>query len=264
MATDRKSRLIMLFLANDRPSVERIATTLGTSLAIIQRDLIELEKMGRIEQRNGSAHIATGSRKALAFWEREQGCIDAKCTIAFAASQRTRPNERPFGDAGTAVLQLVRYIRGMGSSIKIFTKGLVVAQEFAHVPSIELTLIGGRARIEKLSTVGSAASSMMEELWCDCLFLGKKAIDVEEELISLDAEEAAINAQMVRRSARVTDFADSSKFGSRVTHSVEQLAIGHTPTSEAEPTGEFAKYIERSGVDFAPTETEKSQQVIHA
>jgi DeoR family fructose operon transcriptional repressor len=152
----------------------------------------------------------------------------------------------------------------MGSSIKIFTKGLAVAQEFAHVPSIELTLIGGRARIEKLSTVGSAASSMMEELWCDCLFLGKKAIDVEEELISLDAEEAAINAQMVRRSARVTDFADSSKFGSRVTHSAEQLAIGHTPTSEAEPTGEFAKYIERSGVNFAPAETEKSQQVIHA
>ena len=49
-----------------------------------------------------------------------------------------------------------------------------------------------------------------------------------------------------------------------MTHSMGQLAIGHPPTSEAEPTGEFANYIERFGVNFALAETETSQQVIHA
>ncbi|MEY8140888.1 DeoR/GlpR family DNA-binding transcription regulator [Falsihalocynthiibacter sp. CO-5D18] len=250
MTTDRHSDLLLLLLAKGQTSVQDIATSLGASLATVRRDLIELEQIGKIERRHGSARIATGAHKELAFSAREQAQIEAKRSIAYVAAQEIQPDETLFLDASTTVLQLVPHIRNLNAPIKVFTNGLVAAQELAHIPHVDLTLIGGRVRAENLSMVGAAAIAMMEGLWFDRLFLGATAIDDEGRLTSLESEEAAMNAQMIKHSANVTVLADRSKFGHRATHAVARLDAKHTLISECRPESPLAGYIARAGLTF--------------
>jgi DeoR family transcriptional regulator of aga operon len=256
MTTERHSDLLLLLLAKGKTSVQDIAAALGASPATVRRDLIELEVMGRVERSHGAARIATGSQKELAFSAREHDQIDAKRAIALEAAQYIQPNETLFLDAGTTVLQLARHIRGIAMPVKVFTNGLAVAQELAHVAGIETTLIGGRVRPENLSMVGPAAIAMIEGLWFNRLFLGATAIDCDGWLTSLDAAEAQINAQMVRRSASVTVMADGSKFRQRVTYGVTRLSKGQRLISDVHPTGALAKNLLRLGVNFTLAKVE--------
>lgn len=250
MSEDRHSKLLLLLLSQGQTSVHDIATALVASPATVRRDLMELEQLGQIERLHGSARIATGSQKELAFAAREVNHIAAKRAIASTAARLIKPNEAIFLDAGTTVLQLARHIRSMAIPVNVFTNGLVLAQELAHVSDVTVSLIGGRVRPENLSLVGPAATAMLDGLWFDRLFLGASAIDAGGTITSLDADEAATNAQMVRRSASVTVLADGSKFDRRITHSVATLGEGDLLISDAHPVGAFADVLKEKGVAF--------------
>jgi len=235
MAGDRQTELLMLLLEQGETTVQAIANALGASLATVRRDLIELEQSGRIERSHGSARISQGARKEVQFSSREVQNIEAKRVIAALAAKLIKPNDVLFLDASTTVLQLARHIKNLDMKLKVFTNGIVVAQELIDVPNIELTVVGGRLRPENLSMVGPFAISMINSLWFDRLFLGATAIDDEANLTSLDADESAINAAMISRSSSVAVMADSSKIGKRATYFVDQLKSGQILITDQKP-----------------------------
>jgi DeoR family transcriptional regulator of aga operon len=264
MLNERHSEILALLLSKGQTSVQEITQSLGASLATVRRDLIELENIGRIQRQHGSARIAAVARKEVAFSARERNNLSAKRTIAVCAAAYLKPNEAIFLDAGTTVLQLARHIRSADIELRVFTNGLAVAHELAHVPKIDLTLIGGKIRHENLSTIGPLANAMLQDLWFDQLFLGTTAIDHDCNLTSLDVEEAAANALMIQRSRSVTVMADSSKFNDRSTHLVSQMAAGQTLISERAPVGQFADNIKRCGVKFELAQTNIGRVVSNA
>ncbi|MEP3294903.1 MAG: DeoR/GlpR family DNA-binding transcription regulator [Pseudoruegeria sp.] len=248
MPDNRHSKLLMLLLSQGQMSVQDISASLKASLATVRRDLLELERLGHIERLHGSARIATGSHRELAFSAREQNQIAAKRAIASQAAKLIQPNESVFLDAGTTVLQLARHIRSIEMPINVFTNGLVIAQELAHVSNVSVTLIGGRVRAENQSMVGPAAISMLEGLWFDWLFLGATSIDDKGNLTSVDADEAATNAQMIKRCKELVVLADTSKFGRKSTFAVDRLKQGDLLITNAAPEGKFAQYLKSTGV----------------
>jgi DeoR family fructose operon transcriptional repressor len=263
MSENRQSKLLLLLLSQGQMSVHDIATSLDASPATVRRDLSELEQLGQIERLHGSARIATGSQKELAFSAREDNQITAKRAIASTAATLIQPHEAIFLDAGTTVLQLARHIRSNAMPINVFTNGLVIAQELAHVAHVNVTLIGGRVRSENLSIVGSAAIAMLGGLWFDRLFLGASAIDDEGHITSLDADEAATNAHMVQRSASLVVLADSTKFQKRITHTVTKMTEGNLLISDGRPTGAFAACLSQAGVSFIQSESTLNRGAAH-
>ncbi len=237
-----------------------IADVLGASLATVRRDLMELEEQGQVERTHGAARIATGSHKELAFAARQVNQIIGKRAIARAAAHLISPNETVFLDAGTTVLQLALHIRSIGMPANVFTNSLVIAQELAHAPDIDVTLIGGRLRSENLSMVGPAAVAMLEGLWFDKLFLGASAIDSKGRITSLDADEATTNAQMVKCSAAKIVLADSTKFEKRITHTVTGLVKGDLLISDKAPSTVFANNLAQAGAMFSLAEPAVSRE----
>lgn len=263
MTEDRQSKLLLLLLSQGQMSVHDIAIALNASPATVRRDLSELEQSGRIERLHGGARIATGSQRELAFSAREDNNIAAKRAIASAAAALIQPNEAIFLDAGTTVLQLARHIKSNSVPVNVFTNGLVIAQELAHVAHVNVTLIGGRVRPENLSMVGPAAIAMLDGLWFDRLFLGASAIDSEGHVTSLDADEAATNAQMVARSASLVVLADDTKFNTRITHAVTTLSAGDHLISDTAPTGAFGAFMDTADVTFTQSGKPASLRVAH-
>ncbi len=251
MLIERQEDLMLLLLGKGRLSVQDIAKSLGASLATVRRDLNELEKQGLITRSHGYAQITSGSDREIAFAAREKANIDAKRTIAAAAIHKIRPGETLFLDAGTTVLQLARHIRNFTSPVKVFTNGIVAAQELSQSSLMDVTMIGGRLRPENLSMVGPTAVKMMNDLWFDHLFLGATAIDEDGRLSSVDAEEAQINALMVKRSAKVTVLADASKFGVRSTHAVVDLNQAHHIIADQGAADRLRKLKAETGVDYS-------------
>nr|WP_210273513.1 DeoR/GlpR family DNA-binding transcription regulator [Rhizobium leguminosarum] len=224
LKTDRLDLIRSHLYANGFSTIQDIADAVGASLATIRRDLQVLQESGAIDRVHGGARIADGSSVELAFQEREKRQLSAKRAIANVAYEQLAPRSAIFLDAGTTVLQLAKLIRINAMPLRIFTNGLIVAQEFMNVPNLEVVLLGGQLRSENASFVGPHAEAMLETIWFDQLFLGASAVSNDGAIYSVDSAEASLNRKMLARSADRFVLADSSKFGMHATHKVALLS----------------------------------------
>lgn len=248
--TDRLDAIRSHLYANGFSTIQDLADAVGASLATVRRDLQVLEQDGVIDRIHGGARIAEGSSVELAFQEREKRQLSAKRAIANAAYELLSPRTAIFLDAGTTVLQLARLIRINPIPLRIFTNGLIVAQEFLNMPSLEVTLLGGQLRSENASIVGPQAEAMLEGLWFDQLFLGASAVSPDGAIYSVDSAEASLNRRMLTRSANRYVLADSSKFGTTATYKVSPLADTRLITDTG-LTAQWRSQLEEAGVDAA-------------
>lgn len=246
--TDRLDAIRSHLYANGFSTIQDLADAVGASLATVRRDLQVLEQDGAIDRVHGGARIAEGSSVELAFQEREKRHLSAKRAIANAAYEMLLPRTAIFLDAGTTVLQLARLIRINPIPLRIFTNGLIVAQEFLNIPNLEVVLLGGQLRSENASLVGPQAEAMLETIWFDQLFLGASAISPDGAIYSVDSAEASLNRRMLSRSANGYVLADSSKFGTMATYKVAPLNAAKLVTDKG-LTPQWRAELANFGVD---------------
>jgi DeoR family fructose operon transcriptional repressor len=248
--TDRLDAIRSHLYANGFSTIQDLADAVGASLATVRRDLQILEHDGAIDRVHGGARIAEGSSVELAFQEREKRHLSAKRAIANAAYERLQPRTAIFLDAGTTVLQLARLIRINPMPLRIFTNGLIVAQEFLNIPHLEVVLLGGQLRSENASLVGPQAEAMLDSLWFDQLFLGVSAIGPDGAIHSVDSAEASLNRRMLARAAQKYLLADSSKFGAMATYRVAPLEAVRIITDAGLPS-EWRGRLADMGIEAA-------------
>lgn len=251
--TDRLDAIRSHLYANGYSTIQDLADAVGASLATVRRDLQVLEQDGVINRVHGGARIAEGSSVELAFQEREKRQLSAKRAIANAAYELLSPRTAIFLDAGTTVLQLARLIRINPMPLRIFTNGLIVAQEFMNVPNLDVVLLGGQLRSENASLVGPQAEAMLETIWFDQLFLGASAISPDGSIYSVDSAEASLNRRMLARSDDRRVMADSSKFGTMATYKVAPLSEAKLITDTGIPAAWRAQLAEAGvATTYAP------------
>lgn len=256
MTNNRKEMIRNHLFEKGQTPVQNLSEIIGTSIATLRRDLLEMEREGIIERLHGSARIAVSAKAEVGFNARESSNLLAKRAIAAAASKTIVPKSTIFLDAGTTVLQLARSIKLMKMPLTVFTNGVIVAQELAHVPEISVSLLGGRIRPENMSIVGPFAEKMISELWFDQLFLGASAIANDGWLTSYDVDEARLNSCMVSRTNSLSILTEHQKFGSRATYNVVKLSGGVNIITNQQVNAEFKKYVADNNIKLTNISTE--------
>lgn len=212
MQEERLKQIQQFLYTNGASSIQALVEHTASSPATIRRDLSRLEETGLIERTHGGARLAEVNGLEVAFSLREYQQLEHKRAIAQAAYQLLRPQTTVLMDAGTTVLQLARAIRLNPLPLTVVTNGLALAQELLGLREVKVIFLGGQLRDDNLSSVGPYAEAMLEEFWCDQLFLGTTAVSPDGFMQTLDATEAATNKKMLTRAQERILLADSSKF----------------------------------------------------
>lgn len=231
-------------------SIEELVAITQSSPATVRRDLVKLETGGVIERTHGGARLAESSNLEVAFGLRESENLEGKRAIGRAAHALLKPGSTVLMDAGTTVLQLAKAIRLEPMPLTIITNGLALAQELVNVPGIEVILLGGKLHGDNLSSVGTYTEKLLEEFWCDQLFLGATAISQENNLATLDAGEASINRKMLERTKHSILLADSSKFGHNAPYRVTNLIDITQVITDAGLDAGWSRHLRHLGVQF--------------
>lgn len=229
-------------------TIQSLSEAIGASLATIRRDLQTLEDEGAVDRVHGGARIAEGSSVEIAFHERAKQRLDAKRALAARAYELLAPHATIFLDAGTTVLQLARLIRVNPMPLRVFTNGLLIAQEFLNVPNLQVSVLGGQLRSENASFVGPQAEAVLEGLWFDQLFLGVSCIGLDGSIYSADSAEANLNRRMLPRSAQSHLLADSSKFGAMATYKVAPLKAVTQVVTDSGVAPDWRRKLDKLGV----------------
>lgn len=194
--------------AEGSTTVEALAERLGSSVATIRRDLLQLDKAGQLRRVYGGAMSIDD--KDEPFVEVAAVRAEEKEKVAQACAKLVKDNETILLDIGTTAARVARALRGR--RITVVTSSLAVVEELLDSEETQLILLGGMLRRDYRSLVGFLTEDNLREIRADRLFLGTSGVRPGGLVMDTTVVEVPIKRAMIAASGQVVLIADAGKF----------------------------------------------------
>lgn len=253
LAQVRHAAIMDSIVKNGSVTVTELAAQLSVSDMTIRRDLIELEKAGRLNRIHGGAvrsdegqrYDEHFDRDEPAFERRQNRNEEAKRRIAATASQVAAGARSIALDVGTTIYQLAEMLEP--NPVKIFTNNIRAATMLA-AKGAEVYLAGGRIREEEMSTSGAPATAQFGSLWFDMAFIGVSGL-TPQGAFDYSFEEADMKRLYISRSTRKVVLCDSTKFDRMSLVNIAALTELDVLISDASPPEALGVALAQAGVE---------------
>jgi len=256
LSHDRHARILEHLAAGGSVTVSALTAELGVSDMTIRRDLLELEREGRLRRVHGGAlgndvqpPVAMDSEEP-SFDSRLQQRRPVKEAIAAAAAEAVQRYRAIAIDVGTTTYLMAPHLRGMQHA-KIFTNSIRVATALDDAAA-EVYLAGGRIRRDELSTFGPAAVAQFEALWFDVAVIGVSGITTDG-LFDYSFEDADLKRVYLRRAGLKIALCDSAKFQRMSLVNVGALTDINLLITDARPPAPLAAALAAARVEIRIT-----------
>lgn len=234
-------------------SVAQLCASLKASHATIRRELVFLEKNGRLRRTHGGAVaveplLYEPFRHDSTFRDQYDLRAEQKRRIGTAAGEMIDDDDTIILNPGTTTTQITRSIPAR-TGVTLITTTVNVAMELAQRKDLKVVVTGGVLRGSWFSLTGPSATASIQSMFPDKAFIGVNGIDAEKGLTGFHPEETAIAQLMIRQSRRKIVVADSNKIGRIATYQicpVHEIDVVITDTGASD---EMIKPLLDRGVD---------------
>jgi DeoR/GlpR family transcriptional regulator of sugar metabolism len=129
------------------------------------------------------------------------------------------------------------------------TNTVNVAMELSKRKDLDIFVTGGHLRGDWFSLVGPTAVDSLQKMLIHTLFIGADALDGEWGASCLSADEANLNAAMVKLSRRRVAVIDSSKIGKMAGWRICETAQLDVLITDIKATDKMIEPFQRAGVE---------------
>ena len=242
----RRDEILAQAYQNGHITVRQIAETLEVSEATVRRDLHELASEGRLELTHGGASVVRMSD--YSFLSKSTRNIEAKRTIARMACELISDGEQLFLDSGTTCFEMTSFLRGK-KGLSVVVNSVRTAQEL-QAPGVNVLLLGGQYRPDRMDSVGPIAFEVLERLRGYRAFLGTDGISRDFGLTSVDIDSAHIFTLAARNARECILLVDSTKFDQPSLYKIADLGCVSTVVTEKPPSEEWQEFLNAQNVQL--------------
>lgn len=183
---------------------------LYVSGSTLRRDLIDLEKLGKITRKFGRVELVRPDNIELSYLFREQENEAAKRYIAEIADTFLTDNQAILVDSSSTASFLSTYFSKLNNLV-VITNGLRLAVELDGITKVRTFVPGGWLRPGAGSILGDTVLEFLDNFRADLFFLSCTGITTEGVFMSSE-EQSSVKRRMLRRGDKVILLCDHSKF----------------------------------------------------
>jgi DeoR family fructose operon transcriptional repressor len=210
-ADQRYQRILLQLREQGRIDASDMAAVLGVTGETLRKDLIQLERHGRLRRIHGGAVPPESLSFEPAVATRVEFAAE-KTRIARAALAHLPDRGSVLIDAGSTAERFSELFPG-DRELTVFTNTLPIALTLVGKPLLTVFTFGGRLRGNTLAEVDDWALRSLAETNVDVAFLGTNGISLDRGLTTPDPAEASVKRAMLDSAQRRILLCDHSKFG---------------------------------------------------
>ena len=218
LAADRREQIEQRINSNGSVTVDELASFFLVSPMTIRRDLIQMQRDGKLERCYGGAV----AKREITYCEKQINQRDEKIKIAQVCASYIRAEDNIFLDAGTTTYEIAKLIRNR-NGIFVATNDLEIARLLSD-SKIELFLLGGTLQKETGSVCGNYAIRMLNDLKFDIGFFGTAAINNEFEVMTPTENKMWLKRNALQQCQRSYLAVDATKFGRQAVRKINHLS----------------------------------------
>lgn len=205
----RAERILELLNLKKSVTMHEFVSSLNVSESTIRRDLIALEEQGELRRIHGGATRVNGLRTEQNMLQKESLNQEAKIIIAQYAATLVKPNSQIYIDAGTATLELVRFLP-IDINLQVVTNGVEHALTSIQ-RGLNVTIVGGQVKPNTHGIAGMVAYQQLEKMNFAYAFIGMNGIHEQHGLTTTNIEEAVLKELAMEQSQNIRILMDDSK-----------------------------------------------------
>jgi DeoR family transcriptional regulator of aga operon len=234
-------------------AVDDLSSELSVSVVTIRRDLDLLEQQGLLRRTHGGASsieplFYEPFKKDRSFQAQLERQANEKRRIGRAAASLITPGQTIAITPGTTTAEIIRGIP-LDSRITVVTNTANIAMELSKRKDVNVFVTGGHLHGEWFSLVGPTAIRSLENMLIHTMFIGTDGIDEQWGLSCYSADEAELNATMVRQARRHIAVADHTKFGVVANWRICESSIVQTLITDTGASDETIAPFQKMGID---------------
>ena len=241
LTQERHNKILELLTKQDTVTVGELSQGLETSESTIRRDLITLDKMGKVKKVHGGA--AAIHRVSTVFEEdvttKSALNVTEKEAIGRVAAGLVTNDDFVFIDAGTTTAAMIDFIYDNVRATFV-TNGIVHAKKLIQ-KGLKAYIIGGQIKLTTEAVVGTEAINNLRKYNFTKTFIGTNGISVKGGYSTPDVEEAAVKSEVLKRGRNNFILGDHTKFDKEYAVTFGILKDACIVTDELEDN-EFREY----------------------
>lgn len=211
MLTAERHRAILRLLAEQgRVAITDIAQRFNISHATARRDAVILTDAGKAARAHGGLLPANFFQSEPHFRAKADRQMGIKARIARKAAELLPHEGNVFVDSGTTCLEVGRLLIER-PNLRVFTNSIPLLGLTGQAQAT-ITSIGGEGRKVSLALTGALAQTWLSHLRFDSVVVGCSGLDLAGGAYTTEIHEAAIKAEVLRRSMVRVLVADAEKW----------------------------------------------------
>jgi len=223
-----------------------LADDLGVSEATVRRDLHALHEEGRVELVHGGA--ALPARGDYSYWSKAVRNVEAKRVVGELAAGLVRDGDQIFIDSGTTCFEMAgRLKKRRGVSVIVNSARLALELDS---PAIEVLLLGGHYRPDRMDTIGPLATAALDQLRGYVAFIGADGLSMDFGLTASDVESAYLYRLAVANARQCVLLVDHEKFTSPSLCRIVEWAQIDTVVTDQSPTVPWQEFLQERNIDI--------------
>lgn len=209
---ERRIKIIKILEKKPIITTRELESLLYSSTSTIRRDLVELEKQGRIIREHGEVKLASPKNIDYSYESRLDDQVKPKELIAEVASSFIGANQALFLDSSSTTSFLLPHLAEI-ANLQIITNAVDLAPELNKMPNVSLFITGGEVAHGTNSILGNFAVDFLEKFYTDIAIFSCRGID-ENGSYEADYNQALIKQKMIKSTKKAILLVDATKFNS--------------------------------------------------
>ncbi|WP_062049374.1 DeoR/GlpR family DNA-binding transcription regulator [Bacillus sp. JCM 19034] len=210
LVVERQKKIVSMLHEMETVKIQDIIEVTGSSESTVRRDLMELERAGKLKRLHGGATLPQNKLVEPTMEEKTAKNRHEKRQIAKFAAELVTEGDCIYLDAGTSTLEMIPFLKG--KDVVVVTNGLMNIAALLEI-GINTHVIGGYVKSGTSAFIGRSAIRSLETYQFDKAFIGVNGISLKGECTTPDPEEAFIKEYAIERAQQGIILADHTKFG---------------------------------------------------
>jgi len=244
---ERQNKIVQWINQRYRITIGEVCEHYSVSEATARRDLETLAANGKVQRFHGGAIAIEKAPPEMPMLQRQVDQIAEKQRIGTVAASLVKDGETVFLGSGTTVLEVARNLKER-QNLTIITNSLQVVILLSEFPNITIICVGGLLRPSEFSFIGHISEQVLTEVRADKVFIGVRAINIEEGLTNDYLPETLTDRAILNIGKEKIVVADHTKFGRRSTVMLVPISQIQTLVTGVETPTELLKEIAKHNI----------------
>ncbi|MFD1431516.1 DeoR/GlpR family DNA-binding transcription regulator [Lacticaseibacillus yichunensis] len=211
LQNERLEMILQILQRRKQVTTGELANSLYISSSTLRRDLMALEKLGKITRRYGNVELVRPATVEFPYLFRQQENEKAKRAIAESCSTFLGDGQALFIDSSSTASFLATYLERLDNMV-VITNGLRLAESLDGMAGVKTFITGGRLRPGSGSILGEVAVDFLDNFRADLAIISCTGITADGIFMSSE-EQSSIKRKMLGAAKSTLVLADHTKVG---------------------------------------------------